>query len=207
MMIVAHRINKVAQVKKLDSSVGVEIDVRGWGKDLVLNHEPLEEGDLLDDYLAAAGSNRFVIFNIKEAGIEGQVHTLAAKHGIKNYFLLDVEFPYMYQAARAGERRLAVRYSEDESIETVLKYKGLVDWVWIDTNTRLPLDVDLVKKLQGFRLCLVCPERWGRPADIAVYQEKLSKLGVGLDAVMTASKYIDEWRNFTQRRDPLKVQR
>jgi hypothetical protein len=193
MKIVAHRVNKISELKSLPDYYGVEIDVRGWGKELILNHEPLESGDSLDEYLKVAGPNRFVIFNIKEAGIEQMVHDLAAKHGVRNYFLLDVEFPYLYRAARAGERRIAIRYSEDEAIETVPKYKDKVDWVWIDTNTKLPLDAEVVEKLKGFKLCLVCPERWGRPGDIRKYREIMSKLGVKLDAVMTSVAHAKEW--------------
>lgn len=193
MIIVAHRINKISALKTLPIQYGVEIDLRAQGKDLILNHEPFEGGDLLEEYLSHCDSSRLVVFNIKEAGIEAKVHELAAKYEIKNYFLLDVEFPYIYRAARQGERRIAMRYSEDEAIETVLNYKDKVDWVWIDTNTKLPLDEKTVKQLSGFKTCLVCPERWGRPGDIASYKQKIEILGLKLDAVMTAVKYADLW--------------
>jgi hypothetical protein len=194
MKVIAHRINKIKDLIALPPEFGVEIDVRGWGKDLVLNHEPFEPGDQLEEYLRACDPRRLVVFNVKEAGIESRVHELAAQCQIKNYFLLDVEFPYLYRAAREGEKRIAVRYSEDESIETVLKYKHLVDWVWIDTNTKLPLDATVAKQLEGFKLCLVCPERWGRPGDIKSYRLRLSELGIKLDAVMTSTKLADQWR-------------
>lgn len=195
MQVIAHRVNKISDLKTLPEEFGVEIDVRGWGPDLILNHEPLETGDRLENYLAACGPNRLVVFNVKEAGIEAKIHQLAETYHIKNYFLLDVEFPYLYRAARQGERRIAIRYSEDEAIETVLKYKNMVDWVWIDTNTRLPLDETSREQLRGFKLCLVCPERWGRPQDIKPYKDRLKTLGVKLDAVMTAKAYFSEWRD------------
>ena len=193
MKIIAHRINTINELRNLPAEYGVEIDVRGWGKDLVLNHEPLEPGDRLNDYLAECGSDRFVIFNIKESGIEAHVHDLAKKHHIKDYFLLDVEFPYLYRAARAGESRIAIRYSEDESIETVLKYRDLADWVWIDTITKLPLSPEIAKKLDGFKLCLVCPQRRGRPKDIAPYRQELEQSGIKLSAVMTSKKHFIDW--------------
>jgi hypothetical protein len=192
-MIVAHRLNKISDLTKLPKGVGVEIDVRANGRDLILNHEPFESGDKLDSYLAVCPKDALVVFNIKEAGIEDVVHKLALKHGIKNYFLLDVEFPYIYRAARAGERRIAMRYSEDESMETVLKYRGLVDWVWIDTNTKLPLDAATVKQLDGFKTCLVCPERWGRPQDIAKYRQTMKELGFAPTAVMTSLGTARDW--------------
>lgn len=194
MKIIAHRINKIKDLIALPPEYGVEIDVRGWGSELILNHEPLEAGDRLEDYLRVCDPSRLVVFNIKEAGIESRVHELAAKFNIKNYFLLDVEFPYLYRAAREAEKRIAIRYSEDESIETVLKYKNMIDWVWIDTNTKLPLDEKVAKQLQGFKLCLVCPERWGRPEDIKPYRARLLELGVKLDAVMTSIRHAEKWR-------------
>lgn len=193
MIIVAHRINTIAALKTLAPEYGVEIDVRAQDKNLILNHEPFEGGESLSDYLSECDHSRLIVFNIKEAGIEGKVHELASAFKIKNYFLLDVEFPYIYRAARQGEKRIAMRYSEDESIETVLNYKNMVDWVWIDTNTKLPLDAKSVQNLAGFKTCLVCPERWGRPRDIGAYRDEIKRLGLKLDAVMTAVKYAAEW--------------
>ena len=97
-----------------------------------------------------------VIEAIKEAGIENEVLRLVREKGVEEYFLLDVEFPYIYQSSRKGERSIAMRYSEDECIETVLKYADKIDWVWIDTNTQLPLNEEIVDKLKPFNTCLVC---------------------------------------------------
>lgn len=192
MTIFIHRINEISRLKDLDQKYGVEIDLRADGDRLILNHEPFVGGDDFEQYLKQL-HHAGVIFNIKEAGIEQRVMDLAAEHGIENYFLLDVEFPYIYRAARAGVRQIAMRYSEDEVMETVLKYKGLVDWVWIDTNTRLPLDETTQRQLDGFKTCLVCPERWGRPQDIEPYIAQLKQLRFPLTAVMTAQTYAPLW--------------
>lgn len=194
MEIILHRVNSIAAVKKLDKKWGVEIDVRAEGGSLILNHEPLSGGELLEEYLEHC-KNRFVIFNLKEAGIESRVIELAREYGVREYFLLDVEFPYLYRASRQENvRAIAVRYSEAESIETVLLQKNLVDWVWIDTNTKLPLDKKTVKQLTGFRTCLVSPDRWGRPDDIQPYRQQIIKLGLELDAVMVGEEYVELWQ-------------
>ena len=65
---------------------------------------------------------------------------------IKDYFLLDVEFPYLFKKAKAGEMDMAIRFSEDECIQTVQKYINKVNWVWIDCNTTLPLNKKEYKK-------------------------------------------------------------
>src|SRR3989344_4808715 len=145
-IIVAHRINKISELTNVPSRYGVEIDVRHdkATDSLYLSHDIGQPGltyDSLDEYLKHF-NHRFVIFNIKEAGIEERCIALAAQFGIPraNYFLLDVEFPYLYRASRQDKiRELAARYSEAEPIEFAEAQRGFVDWVWIDTNTRLSL--------------------------------------------------------------------
>ena len=192
MQIVAHRINTVERLRRLPTHWGVELDLRADGSELILHHDPFKGGERFVDYLAEY-RHGLMVLNIKEAGIEDEVLRLVRARGIKDCFLLDVEFPYLYRAARKGERAIAVRYSEDECIETVLKYKGRVDWVWIDTISRLPLDARVVEQLRGFKTCLVCPERWGRPQDIPAYRKQLAELGLQIDAVMTAEAHVAAW--------------
>ena len=133
------------------------------------------------------------ILNIKEAGIEYDVLNEVRLKGLPSFFLLDVEFPYLYRASRLGERAIAVRFSEDEPIDLINKYNELVDWVWIDTNTKLPLDAQNVQTLSSMQTCLVCPERWGRPQDIIPYRKTMNSLGFIPSAVMTNQEYIYLW--------------
>lgn len=200
MLIIRHRVNKIKDLLETPREFGVEIDIRACGKKLLLNHEPINDSDNYDElesYLKEF-SHAFIIFNIKEAGIEQQIIDLAEKYNINDYFLLDVEFPYFYKATRKENfRKIAVRYSEAEPIEFALAQKSHVDWVWVDTNTQLPLNNAIYNKLKqaGFKLCLVCPERWGRPEDIKKYKEILKKEDIILDAIMTSLKHADEWRS------------
>ncbi|VVB78736.1 Uncharacterised protein [uncultured archaeon] len=201
MLIIRHRVNKISELKQTPRELGVEIDIRGYGKELLLNHNPLENPekyDRLEDYLKEF-DHSFVIFNLKEAGYEQKIIDLAKKNGIENYFLLDVEFPYFYNATRKqGFRKIAVRYSEAEPIEFSLAQKGLVDWVWVDTNTKLPLNQEIYSRFKdaGFKLCLVCPERWGRPKDIDNYQRLMKEDGIKPDAVMTSLDNVEKWKNY-----------
>ena len=192
MEIVIHRVNTIKELKKIPQNFGCEIDIRANGSDLVLNHEPFIGGEYFIDYLDEY-KHGLLILNIKEAGIEQTVLSEIRKRNIKNFFLLDVEFPYIYRASREGEQAIAVRYSEDEPIELVNKYKKKVDWVWIDTNTKLPLDIKTIAQLKQFKTCLVCPSRWGRPMDIIKYRKQLKKLNFSLDATMTSLNNINNW--------------
>ncbi|MDP2925991.1 MAG: hypothetical protein Q8N99_06470 [Nanoarchaeota archaeon] len=198
MLIIRHRVNKIEDLKKTPQEYGVEIDIRAYGDRLLLNHDSIknpDDHDELEDYLKEY-KHAFIIFNIKEAGIEKQVIGLAKKYDIEDYFLLDVEFPFLYYATRRdGFKKIAVRFSEAEPIEMALAQKGLLDWVWIDVNTQLPLTREVYDRLkkEGFKLCLVCPERWGRPQDIKIYRKFLDEERIDVDAVMTSMDYIKDW--------------
>ena len=190
--IIIHRINKITELKMIPARYGCEIDIRANGSKLVLNHEPYLKGDLLSDYLDAY-NNGTLVLNIKESGIENDVLKMVRNYKINSYFLLDVEFPYLYNQTRKGERSIAIRFSEDEPIELVSNYLDKVDWVWIDTNTTLPLGKENISILSEFKTCLVCPERWNRPEDILIYKRKMKDLGFKLNAVMTNFKYSKLW--------------
>lgn len=192
MQIIIHRVNKIADLKNVPSEYGVEIDIRAYGDKLVLTHEPFESGDDLEEYLKNY-HHAFVIFNIKEAGIEKRVIELAKKYKVKDYFLLDVEPYWIHHATEGGFKNIAIRYSENEPINMALKYKNKANWLWIDIPTKLPLSPTIVKQMKGYKTCLVCPERWGRPKEIALYIKKMKALKFNLDAVMTSMKHVPEW--------------
>lgn len=193
MEIVVHRVNTVEALDLVPPEFGVEIDLRAEGSRIILNHEPFTGGEDLDRWLDRF-AHGLLVLNIKEAGIETEVLRRVRARGISRCFLLDVEFPYLYRASRAGERAIAVRYSEDEPIELIERYRSRVDWVWIDTNTRLPLDPRAVEALSGLQTCLVCPERWGRRDDIPIYQAQMTGAGFTPTAVMTALRHVPDWR-------------
>ena len=191
--ITIHRVNTLNELRDIPKEYGTEIDIRACGSNLILNHEPFQSGELFGNYLDEY-THGTLILNIKEAGIEDEVlRQVRLHHQIKSYFLLDVEFPYLYRASRNGESSIAVRFSEDESIETVEKYVDMVDWIWIDTNTKLPLDKNNIPIINKMKNCLVCPEHWGRPLDIEIYKKILHDLDFNLDAVMTSMPYVSKW--------------
>ena len=113
---------------------------------------------------------------------------------IKSYFLLDVEFPYLFSATKKGERNIAVRFSEKEPIENVLQFEDELDWVWIDTITKLPINKSNQNFLKRFKTCLVCPSRWDRNQEISIYKNRIKTDKLKVDMVMTEEKYIIEWK-------------
>lgn len=195
MRLIIHRVNSLDFLQKIPKKYGVEIDVRSSKENLILNHEPFCDGDYLENYLKLC-EGRFVVFNIKEAGIEWKVKDLAEKYNLDDYFLLDVEFPFIYNATRFNNfKKIAIRFSEAEPIELALAQKKYLDWVWIDTNTLLPVNKSNVHLLSDFKTCLVCPERWNRPEDINIYKQLMKNLNFEPDAVMTNINYVKMWED------------
>lgn len=195
MLKIIHRVNKIKDLKKIPSQYGVEVDLRAYGKKIILNHEAFKDGEDFETYMASY-SHSFIVLNVKESGIEDRIINIMEKREIKNYFLLDLEFPYIYKSSKNGFKKIAIRYSEKEPINAVLQFKNSFEWVWIDTNTRLPLNGKVAKILKNFNTCLVCPERWNRPLDIANYAQKMKNLNFKPTAVMTSLKYVKEWEKF-----------
>ena len=116
---------------------------------------------------------------------------------IKNYFLLSVSFPFIYLLSKKGFRKMAARFSEFEEIDTCLSLKNKIEWVWVDTFTKLPIDKNKFEKMKNanFKICMVSPERWNRPDDIKKYFNYFKKNRILLDAVMTEMKYANEWQH------------
>jgi hypothetical protein len=202
-MIILHRVNNIDLLKEVPSNYGVEIDLRGYGDKILMSHEPIVDKKILEytsfeDFLKH-WNHTLMVINIKEMGYEKRIIELLENQGIQNYFFQDAEFPFIYKATRFDKmRKVSIRFSEAEPIENVLAQidkEGvpLLDWVWIDTNTKLSLTKKEIPILKKFKTCLVCPERWGRPEDIENYIKELRSLDFKLDAVMTSKKYAKKW--------------
>ncbi len=194
MEIIIHRINTVKKLKLIPLKYGTEIDVRSYNKKLILSHDPFKKGDNLNDYLKNYNHGTLIV-NIKEAGIEHLVVKQLKKFKIKNYFLLDVEFPFIYKSSRKGFKNTSIRFSEEESIDTVKKYINRINWVWIDTFSKLPVNKDNIKILNKFKKCLVSPDRWDRSHDIKKYIKIMKKKNFSINSVMTSKKMVKVWEN------------
>ena len=195
MLIIHHRVNELSKLAGVPTTAGVEVDLHAFGDRLIVHHDPYQTGLDLDAWLAAF-RHMFVIFNIKEEGIERDVRDRAVAAGIERFFMLDLSFPALIKMAKSGERRLAVRVSEYEPVQQALRLAGLVDWVWLDVFSGFPIDKAEVEALKraGLKLCLVSPELHGRDvAEIAEMQARMARDGLLIDAVCT--KQPDLWQS------------
>ena len=194
MEIILHRINLLKKLRKLPTFFGTEIDIRSNGSELILNHEPNTKGDKLEDYLSEY-KHGTLILNIKEAGIENEVIKKVNQAKINSYFLLDVEYPFIFKSIKKKQRNIAIRFSEIESINNAKFLQKNFNWIWIDTITKLPIDKENLKVIKKYNSCVVCPERWGRPKEIKLYWKKMIKLKFVPNAIMCEEKYANMWNN------------
>lgn len=195
MQIIAHRKNTIAELSQTPSQFGIEVDIRSWGETVTIHHDPFVKGEDFSEWLKHY-QHSLLILNVKEEGLEARLIELMKKHGIENYFFLDQSFPFLVKWAKLGEKRLAVRVSEYESIDTALSLKDKVNWIWVDCFTRFPLNANTAKQLKeaNFKICLVSPELQGRNAELEIpaLQKLLKAENITPDAVCT--KKPDLWQ-------------
>jgi NDP-sugar pyrophosphorylase family protein len=194
---IAHRINTISELKSIPNHFGIEVDLRdNIDGTIYLAHDPFVPGELFEDFLKHYNHN-FIILNIKSEAIEYKILDLLKIYNIIDYFFLDSSFPMITKLIKLGESKIAVRYSEYESFESVMNLAGKVDWVWIDCFTKIPLNYYqyLQLKRAGFKLCFVSPELQGQSEKIEVYNQFFTDNNIVLDMICTKIYNIHKWQN------------
>ncbi len=196
-MIIAHRINTIEELRSIPANQGIEFDVRDSNGKCIVTHDAFQEGLDLEVFLQEAG-NRFFIVNIKSEGIEDSILQLMKRLNYDNFFLLDCSFPKIIQLKHRKERRIAVRLSEYESIETVLNLANDVEWVWVDCFTNFPLTKEMYQRIRqaGMKICLVSPDLQKQPEKIQEYIDLCLSTGIYADAVCCKYANRSAWENY-----------
>lgn len=191
---IAHRINTIEELVNIPNHCGVELDLRDYGSDIIIQHDPFKVGQNFEEYLKNYNHGTLIL-NVKSEQIEFRVLDLIKKYEVKEYFFLDCSFPMIYQLSSIGENNLAVRFSEFEGIDTILNLKERVKWVWVDCFTKLPITRGVYDKLieNKFKLCLVSPELQGQGNKIEEYKGYLKENDIVFDAICTKFYNINKW--------------
>ena len=194
MELIAHRVNRVNQLKELPRKFGVEIDLRDYGNQLILEHDPFIEGEYFEDYLKHYDHGTMIL-NIKSERIEHKVLELLKKYEVKKYFFLDSSFPMIHLLSQEGEKNVALRFSEYEGLDTIENLKGKIEWIWVDCFSKLPINSNNYKKLKGwgYKLTLVSPELQKQESKIEIYKRYLNENRIYFDAICTKAHNIDKW--------------
>ncbi len=183
MIKIIHRVNTIQELNKIDKNSGVEIDLRNYENRIILSHDPGENGEDFVEYIDNY-NHKLLIANVKEAGIELKIIDELKKNNINNFFLLDIEFPFLLKNFQEYGQFLSLRFSKYESIETLKYFIGKVSWVWIDTYSDFKLNNDISNILKEFKICMVSPSRWEQSDKLNYYLNKLSEFNLNADALM-----------------------
>lgn len=197
MEIIFHRINSLKELELIPVNAGVEIDIRDYNDELILQHDPFIEGELLEPFLKKYGQRKGnLILNIKSERIEIRILELLKKYKIENYFFLDSSFPMIINLVNNyGEKKIALRYSEFEKEDTILGLAGKIEWIWIDCFSKIPGTPEIYAQYRklGFKLCFVSPELQGQSDKIKEYKNYFRENKIDIDAVCTKLKKFEQW--------------
>ena len=86
MHIIKHRQNKFLNLKNKDIISGVEIDIRIFNNEVVLQHDPFYDGVEFNEWINVYDLE-FLIINVKEEGLEDYIQKILKNKDIKNYFI------------------------------------------------------------------------------------------------------------------------
>lgn len=194
MLLIHHRKNQASELIGIPSADGVEIDLRSSGNQLILQHDPFIGGEDFDEWLDV-WRGQFLVLNIKEEGIENRILESLSKRKITEYFFLDQSFPFLQRTVRMGNRKVAARASDIESVETALAIDS--EWVWIDCfNGDWSFLEEMIPKLVQAhkKICLVSPElvRANSQSELDALKGVLKSVPFEIDAV--CSKDDGFWR-------------
>lgn len=193
---IAHRINTLSELNELPAVYGAELDLRdALDGRIYIQHHPFEKGEDFEDYLKEY-HHGMMILNIKSERIEHRIIELMEQFHIDKYFFLDSSFPMIKLLSDMGERRIAIRYSEYEGIDTLEAMAGKAEWIWVDTFTMLPVNKDIFLHMKelGYKLCLVSPELQGQPEKLERYAKQILQEEIQFDAICTKIHKISEWK-------------
>ena len=203
MFFVRHRVNRIADLQKLNSSEvdGCEIDLRSsvlTEGHIHLSHDAWTQGDSFADWLHLYAQKKFrgpLILNTKEDGLETRALELLKEHDLKNFFFLDTAAPTLVRwTLREAENRFAVRLSSKEPLAASHSFFGKAAWAWVDCFEQKPLPAETVADAsRHFKICLVSPELQGAAGvDLTRFKDLLPF------ATAVCTKQPELWRALAQ---------
>jgi len=195
-IVIAHRRNLIDELVATPVECGVEVDIRSYDSELVIHHEPFNNGVKFSEWIKAY-RHKTLILNVKEEGLEDRLLCIMAEQRIDDFFFLDQSFPFLIKTSSGGERRCAVRVSEFESVQTALSLSGKIEWIWLDcfAGFRTTCAEWNMLKERDFKICLVSPELQGRwdEHEILATRRKLLDWDAEPDAVCTKLEMREAW--------------
>jgi NDP-sugar pyrophosphorylase family protein len=201
-IMIAHRINKLSELNNVPEFYGVEIDLRDSNGEILVTHDPFTDGIKFEEYLKNY-KNKFIILNIKSEGIEIRVKELLNKYNVSKYFFLDSSFPMICKLIKNhNEKKIAIRLSEYEDIQSLLNIIDYIDWVWVDyidsvfDEKKYPLNKEKYHRIKNkVKLCLVSPELHDikRIPNINIFKKYFEENEIKFDMICTKLQNVKLW--------------
>ena len=192
-LIICHRKNTIKQLIDTPIEYGVEIDVRSYNNKIILNHDPMKNGESLNNWVRKY-NHKFLIINIKEEGLEKYIIKILKNKKIKEFFFLDQSFPFLIKTLNSNETRCAIRFSEYEDIKTINNLKKKINWVWVDHFSKFPLNKSISNSLKkkNIKICIVSPEIVKKTSiqNLKKLKNSIKKKNIHIDAVCTKNPEI-----------------
>ena len=192
-LIICHRKNTIKQLIDTPTEYGVEIDVRSYNNKIILNHDPMKNGEFLDNWIRKY-NHKFLIINIKEEGLEKYIIKILKNKKIKDFFFLDQSFPFLIKTLNSNETRCAIRFSEYEDIKTINNLKKKINWVWVDHFSKFPLNKSISNSLKkkNIKISIVSPEIVKKTSiqNLKKLKNSIQKKNIHIDAVCTKNPEI-----------------
>ena len=197
MEIILHRVNEINTLINSDQKYGVEIDLRSINK-LIIHHDPFSKNNEDFEKWLSFYKHGTLIINIKEEGLENEIIKKLDKYDISNFFFLDQSFPFLILKNKIVKKRTALRFSEFETIDTIIKSYNYANWIWIDCFTKYPQisfnKMKILKQKYLFKTCLVSPELQGHDMKKFVQKNKTLIKNYQLDAVCTRNQLFKKFK-------------
>lgn len=183
MIVIKHNVNSINELASLEDSFGLHVEVRSYKDRIIVGRDPFIDNSLLEDYLKVF-KHKLIVLDIKTEGIENKVIELAEKYCSNKYFLVNLMPSAMKKIIGRDFKKIAVRFSDMESIETCKFWEGKAEWVWVDIFRDFPLDEQKAESLKkNFKLCTISPEIIGLRAAVERYRGRMNVMKI--DAVCT----------------------
>jgi hypothetical protein len=193
MRIYKHRVNSKSALEMVESTFGVEIDLRTQSNALILAHDAFTKGERFEDWLSA-WRGQSLILNVKEDALEETILEVLNQQGITDFFFLDQSYPSIRRVISMGITKVATRISDYEDLATALKSGS--DWVWLDSfSGSWDYLMEATKAIEesGQKSCLVSPElqRLDSGAELEGLKRLIRENELQIDAVCT--KRPESW--------------
>jgi len=196
MEFIVHRVNNLSKLRKIPKNYGVEIDIRDYKNELILNHDPFKSGESFELFLKNYNHGTLII-NIKSEFIEFKILKLLEKYKVKKYFFLDSSYPVIIKLNNLNYKNLAIRVSDYESVENIYKFKKNIKWIWLEIYKKVNIkkkDLRFIKK-NKIKVCLVSPELHHKKNYNSLIK-LLKKKNINIDHICTKKKYIKFWEKY-----------